>query len=528
MNKHKKPRTLDYAYIVDDNEKNSKIEVEDNVQVPSEELYDLPDQEYNKNLNSNSPNFKYKRFQEFSEKEDNTTNSKIKLPKFLHNLTNKNNQPPKDFTKAKVDNISGEPGKVFSFNKINEENEPVENLNSIGSIFNSDHEQISGLRRVFKKSLTFLAIHSFLFFILTLVGLNFFKFNIFFNLLIFFLSLSFTNIFYIIVADRSYIWVSILAQLVLLIFTNSFVGLAFSPITLVFILLILLLSYLAYSELEKVQLSSRLFSISHITSEGTRILLTSSILIICLGIFNGMMHEGSSNFVDRTLLKNNLLIDSFLIGENAKLATNYYLMGGKFSLNAENQIVYFDRNTNKSRQATYADFLTENYQSISVLTQKEEKEIRNSCGSIDVNTSECDKKVKEEVNKRLETWKQLKYKQLETDYNLVELDTRLELENFRYITRAFYINQINDLENTENNNANALIPVDFLPIKISDIVPMVIPATISIVVFFVFTIFRFLVNWISLIFTWVIWKILVWAGFVNIDIETVEAEIVSI
>lgn len=540
MSKYKKSHTLDYAYIIDNKEKNLENENQANSQVFSEPKFTTPNSFQNSdestksevnpiadNNNFNNPSFQYKRFQDpiLEEKEDRFSISKIKLPNFLQDKDANKNSSNKDLTKNEVDNISN-PGKVLPFNQT-EESQYNANLNSIGSIFNNDHEEISGLRRVFKKSITFLAIHLILFLTLTFVGLNFFKFSPIFSFLILFLNISFTNIFYIVVADRSYIWISILAQGILLIFANSFFGLAFNPITLILILLILLLAYLGYSELEKIQLSSRLFSISHITSETTRILLTAFTITICLGIFNGMLSEGSSNFVDRVLLRNNFLMDIFLIGENPKLATNYYLMGGKFSLDAEKKITYFDRNTNKSRQAVYADFLSENYQSISVLTQKEENDLRSTCG-IDSDTPECNAKVKEEINKRLDVWKQLKYKGLETEHNLVALETPLDKENFRYITREFYIGQINDLENTKSNDADSLIPTDFLPIKISSIIPTVIPALVAITVFFLFSVFKFFVIWISLISTWVIWKILVWAGFVQIDIETVEAEIVSI
>ena len=431
---------------------------------------------------------------------------KIKLPKFL---TNPFSQKPSNLEEKE------------DYDKEETDDDP-ENINSIASVFSRDHEEVDGLRRVFKKSLSFLLIHLTLFLGLSLSGLFFFSLNPFLTLIIAVLYLVFTNIFYIIVADKSYVFLAILTQAILLVFSNSLFGLGFNPITLIITFIVVLFNYLAYSELEKIQLSSRLFSISHITGESTRILLTAMMLIISLGVFNSIISEGSSNFIERVLLSNDFIMDNFVIDGRSTFSTNRYLMGGQFTINASNNVRYFDRLNNGFRNATFRDFLKENYRSSDVLTPAEQDSIRGSCET-GFNSPECDQRIRNREDELLKAWNEEAYSSLATKRGLnLEFEDELTGNDLRVLTKQLYQNQINQFEAVDGEND--LIPDWLLLVPLSS----VIPAFFAIGIFFLLSVSKFIFAWTASFISLVVWTILKWTGVVQIDIETVESEIVTI
>jgi len=403
------------------------------------------------------------------------------------------------------------------------------NPNSISSIFSKDRNEASGINRVFKKSIIFLAIQLITFLGLILVSLNFFS-NFALNILILVTSVAITNIFFIIVADRSYVWLSLLSQFLMIIVAHSFLGLAFNPITIVLTLLVILFNYLAYSELEKVQLSSRLFSISHITAESSRILLTSSIILLSLGIFNSIIYEGTNTgknlgsrpFLDRVIFSNKFIADNVLIGTTRSLSVNRFLVsGGMYKEPGSNRIVYDEasKTGTVTKQATFGYFLEENYEFTKVLTTKEEADFRQlNCNDVGIESKTCGERVQVEINKKLDDWKNKKYSNL--NFNL---DTPLTTTNYRVATKQFYLNQVENFESDKSDNTS-FIDSSLLLIPLTSI----IPAIFAIMVLLLGFVFRFILGWLAFAVNFIIWKTLVWVGFAQIDIETVEAEIVSI
>jgi hypothetical protein len=499
-------------------------------------------QPYDKN-HSLTPNFvKYKKFVELEEEAQDTldisgSDSKSGFSGFLKNVSLK----PK----------AGMPG-FLDLNKKKEkansdktkDNTPGVGINSIGSIFSKDHEEVNGLRRVFKKSIVFLSLHIIFFLGLTLAGLNFFNINILFSLLALISYVAITNIFFIVVADRSYVFIGLLIEFILLILVNTIFGLAglgFHPITLAFTAIILLFTYLAYAELEKIQLSSRLFSISHITSESTRILLTIALLITSLGIFNSIKAEGSGDFVERVIfnssfLGENFLMDTFILDASSRLTLNGYLMDGGFAPGSTTElpsstfsladgapIIYFDSTTLTSRNATFRDFLIENYDNETLISEKDERQIRTNCpGSFD--SQECDEAVVLRENEILEGFRADAYTNLEARGLNLEFDSELNVQQFRELTKQHYQNRISDLESVEENQENSIIPTELLIVPIDSI----IPAFVAVGVYIVLFLLKFLFSWASFILASITWSLLKLAGVVQIDIETVESEIVTI
>jgi hypothetical protein len=403
------------------------------------------------------------------------------------------------------------------------------NPNSIGSIFKKDRNEITGVNRVFKKSISLLSVFLFSFLALVIVSLNWFSTNLFISLSLFVFFVAISNIFYIIVADRSYVWLSLLGEFLLIIIASSFTGQGFTAITLLSGLLIILFTYLAYAELEKVQLSSRLFSISQITQESTRILMTSATILIALGIYNGIINEGnidgknqgSGPFINRVVLKNKFIMENVILGRNKTLSINRYLMDGKFYRESGGDRIFFDvssRTGVTARQATFGNFLENNYKNPTLISEKESEDFKATNCSGDINTPACDQLLQDEKNLRLNEWKDEAYSNIP-----LTLDTKLDKNNFSLISQQFYLNRLNDFENAKGGENN-LIPESLLIIPLKTL----IPAIIAIGVFVLLYLSRFLFAWFILFGTWIIWKILNIFGFVQIDVETVEAEIVSI
>lgn len=402
------------------------------------------------------------------------------------------------------------------------------NPNSVAAMLSGNSEEYSGVGRVFRKSIIGAVFFLVSLIFLIIISINWFNFSIFLNIigLIFFVSI--TNIFFIIVADRSYIWLSIFLQFLTLIFSFSLLGQGFSNITLFLSFLSSLLTFLAYIELEKNQLSSRLFSISQITAESSRILLTVVILITVLGIFNSILSEGKNGdryssipFIQRVFLKNKFIMDNIIIGNNKTLSLNRFVMGGKLYKDSGSNKILYDVSTKNgiiAKQATFEVFLEFNYKSNFVLTDKEIDDIQLSSCEGDVTTSDCQQKITTEKRRKLEEFKNERYSSLE-----YELDTPLTVENLSKIAIEYYSFRINDLENPQDKE-NSPIPENLLIIPLNQIIIALISISILILLF----IFKFLLGFLSFISTWIIWKILILTGLVQIDIETVEAEIVSI
>lgn len=401
--------------------------------------------------------------------------------------------------------------------------------NSLMVLFDKEREDSSGVDRVFKKSLFLLITFLISFLWLVIVSLNLFSFSILVSFLSIVTFVAISNLFYVLVADRSYVLLSILGQAVIIILTSSFLGLGFSAVTLVVTFLISLFTFIAYTELEKAQLSSRLFSISQITLESSRVLFTAVILLLSLGAFNSIIHEGwvgdknygSTKFVDRIFLQNTSLMNKYIVGDNKTLSVNRYLMSGKLYQDVATEKIVYEvagKTGSTIKQATLATFLEFNYKNPDVLSEKDLDEITSGQCNGKADSEDCKKIISSEKNNRLEEFRKSSYPGLK-----LELDTPLTLTNFSEVSRQYYLNRISDFENPKIAD-DSIIPQNLVLIPLNQL----IPAVVAIAIFIVLFIFKFVLGWFTLMLSWVFWKILVLAGFVHVEVETVEAEIVSI
>ncbi len=401
------------------------------------------------------------------------------------------------------------------------------NPNSFASIFNRDHQHVSGVKRVFKKSFSLMILSVLTGEAVLLLGISLFQTNPL-NILICALAYSvFTNIFFIVLADRSYFWISLFAQLVLAITAYLFLGYGLNKISIAILFAICVLIYFAYSEIEKVQLSSRLFSISSVTSYATRILSTVIILFICLSVFNKASHDGTDVYFRDNFLNNSFIMNNAIIGNNAKLGNfslNRFFAGTKYTIDGNSVKTYMKlpKDTTATLQnATLGDFLTLNYRPNEDLMSRSEKDdIEGDCRL--KNDLNCDAKIEALKNDRLEKWKREAYPTISWS-----VQTELTVERYKELSKQFYTNQIRAFNNEKATSQSSeftqtLTKYLFLPRN------QILPTFLVVVIFLVLSIIKPLYNFLVFLCTLVIWQILKLTKFIRIDVETVEAEVVGI
>lgn len=469
-----------------------------------------------------SPVYTHKKFDQTkpSTKVISDAETSFALPNFLQKVL-----PNSKIDENKISNQIMDKGiKMLPFSASFDSKNP----NSFSYSFNREHEEVFGVQRVFKKSIAFLIFNIIIFSFLVIASLNFFSTSFFVTAIIAICYVVVSNIFFIIVADISYVFLSLFAQTFVLLIINSFIGLGFSTVTLVLVAIIFALIYLSYKDLEKVQLSSRLFSIAHITTESTRILTTVVILVLAMGVFNKAVYQGSESFVGDYFLNTEepFWLDNILIGKYPNLSLNRVLMKGKFT--PENNLIKTNvvkNNTTYKETAKFSDFLSQNFKyGEASLTEDRRDEILSNCDKKVVGT--CDNLLNGEKNKNLENWRKEGYSKLP-----YTLETELTVPKFREVTRQFYLLEI------QRFNSNSLTSKDSTATNgVADnlskflIVPKsyIIPAVFSLILLLILTITKPIFNWLAFLLTFLVWNILKLTGFVKIDIENVEAEIVGI
>jgi len=458
--------------------------------------------ENKENLNTENDNI--------NELHSNDTPVQNSLPKFLsNNFKNKKSKSDLALESTKLD-FSSEKEDLKEKNSKSRQLLPFSdskknnfNPNSFSSVFNREHEQITGIQRVFRKSMIFMVITILLASILGVIGLNLFVINPLVTVLFLAGFVAISNIFYIVVADRSYVWLCLTIQAIFIIIINNFVGQGFNLITLLSTLVITMLSYISYTELEKVQLGSRLFSISHITKESTRASLSIALLIVCVSSFNGMLNMNSAEFVDNIVFKYPIIRENFILGNPTssifapveRISVNSILINGSSNFGKGNT------------KFTFGDFLAENYKGGSIVTTAEIEDITAGC----TKTPErlC---AQELINKKTEDYRKESYEDLP-----YTIDTVLGEKEYNEVSKAFYVNMVEDFIKGSGSNDYILIPRTFI-----------IPAGVAAFIYLISILLRPLFGIISFIFTWLLWAFLKVIGFAQIEIETVEAEVVSI
>jgi hypothetical protein len=408
---------------------------------------------------------------------------------------------------------------------------------------------ISVNQRVFQKSIIFIIIDLLAFLFLTIISLNLFNLNlgqglaslinsdqiavlnIVSSFVISFIfigvSTAFTNVLFIIIPERNYLFISLLLKTMIVLGVHATIGMGFTLFTGLIILLYILNTYLGYSELEKNQLSSRIFNISHITTECTRILSLAGLSLIALGLFNQIIAYSTPNngvfndaesFISKVLFADNSLVDNVLIGVKSggnSNGVNNVFFNKAFTFQ-NNRLI----NRNNQNPVTLGNFLELSRPEL-VLSEDEELVLKNKCTKEKV--SNCSELIKQKNEARINEWKNENYPTLKD----TTIQTTIDLPIYRTITKQYYLSSIKDISKdgaTESARSNIPGFVSFLNFPPKYIIPAIFTFIYVIILF----ILRPIIHWLTGIITWIVWTILKLIGFTKIDIETVEAEVVSI
>jgi len=403
-----------------------------------------------------------------------------------------------------------------------------------------------GQGRVLRKSVIFLIASVLSFAVLNFVGINLFSLgsnmilSFVFGILSLVLYIICTNIFFIILADKLYFWVNLGCHFLVLIFLHSLIG-QLSLLTLIVAFAVVIFVFFAYTDLEKTQLGSRLFTISNITGESTRVLLTLTTIILCLGVFNSIISQGteggkfvsSENYFSQIFLENDFIVDNILIGRQSSVPNSEgQSVGRNFGLNT----AFMGRSPNvlsvsggslkkqvdgEVKNATFADFLANNYRPAEVImTPSEIQDLEVKCTKEKI--ANCDAKIEKVKLEKLSIWKKEAYSKIN-----FELETEIDTPKFRQIVRAYYRNFIKSLgaetKDISNQSNSQIVP--FLPSLSAN---LLVPAIFTFLVYILLMILRPLISLVVTIGSWITWSLLKKIGFVHIEIENVQAETVSI
>jgi len=413
--------------------------------------------------------------------------SKLGLPSFL----NRSTKPPVAIANP-VNSTENETKQTSSF--TNDDN------NSLTSIFKRDQDEISNIKRVFRKSIMFLTL-ALLSFGLSSLASSSFVFQSFLALVFTgFGFIALTNIFFIIVAHRTYVWLFLIGQFIILSITQYPFSTNLSTLIIGFV--VVLLTYLAYLDLEKVQLGSRLFSIPYIVGESTKILSSVLIFIVCLSSFNQISAKGLDKFLGESLLTVPVFMDKVAL----PAYQNVVVKGSGLEIS--------DNGNATVKSLICADRkIVCNTKNNTVLVQEEYVKLSKQCEDTLLPEADCAALKDKSEQAVLSTY-------LNQDLSglSLSLNTRLTSSNYQPVLSQVIQTKIKKFVDPSK--------FSFLPASVPS--TSIIPFIVSLILFIILSIFKFILVWFGYIVTWILWKLLQITGFVRLDIEMVEAEIVGI
>lgn len=393
--------------------------------------------------------------------------------------------------------------------------EKATNLNSFSSIFNKDSSSITGVKRVFKKSLAMMVLSFLSFAFLSFLSLHLFSIDLLWILVLQIIFITTTNIFYIVVADRSYVIIGLGLQALAFITAHSFIGQGFSIPTFFVLFVAITLIYFSYSDVEKTQLSSRLFSINHITSDSVRMLGTTVSLVLAIGMFNSALSAGSETFLREEVFNNNFVSEYIIIGDILP-GINKLFLGEVDQFKSADEMILrasLPEEDPESNLNLYT-FIYYNYfirGGNSIFSDKEASDLRLD-SSINFKT-EVDRISRE----RAEDFRQEVYKRL--PYNL---DTVLSKDKYKQVLEETYVYIATKFESGSNASLSEITNIPLIPRN------YILPGSLAIIVFALSFMVNFVLRYIVHFITSLLWFVLRKFDFARIDVENVEAEVVTI
>lgn len=385
-------------------------------------------------------------------------------------------------------------------------------------------------RRVFQKTITllFLDLAIFAGFVFCSINLFFLNSNIiisfFIGILVMISYVIVTNIFYIILSEKKYLWILLFSKAILFLVLSSFISQLFSLITIVGVIIVFLMTYISYVELEKIQLGSRLFAISSIVSESTRVLVTMCIFIISLCTLNQIIYQGSDQngkfidggkFVERVFLNNDYFAKKVLMGIDSPVKGK----GGLNNIFINKNLNFSGGNLNLNNRESFTvrDFLILNYKTSELVNETELSTINEKCQK---NKELCDLETRKVADEKLAVLRNESFPNLGPEIiNSSVIDESL----YRKLTTQFYLNLIKANSGDLKDANVASVPLINLFSQ-----KYIIPGVFSLFIFIFLTLIRPIIFLIINIGTFLFWHFMRLVRFARIEIETVESEVVSI
>jgi hypothetical protein len=497
----------------------------------------------NKNVgyqqNSQYNNNKHNSFESTTQNTDNrqsyqSATDNLDLPKFLTKNQFKsqgNNQNSTNHGRKRIDmnqtNQTNSSPKALTYLSPQYDQDP----GSFTSTFSNDNQKVENNFRVFQKTLLFMALQLISYFALifafltggvnNIFALPFNLYNVVTNNLSIsslFSSLSgivlvgiltviyttFSCLFAVIVADRIYVWVSLLVQLVSLIFCFSFLGLGFTLPTILVSILCASMFYFGYLEIEKIQVSSRLFNIQYITNESVKLFTQIAMLTATLVIFNTIIFESPKNFLVNRVLTNEYATN-FLVEKKPLLKGDYTVDKTK------------DEVLNKAdkQPLTIVDFLTLNYD-LGINQKCIATETESKCDLKAEKLQKVVKLIEANYNDNSVNSSIFKQKNIEEPLNQIE---------FKQLLKEFYVQKFSvDISKGLDRQEFAFIG-KLLGVEGGS---WFLPAIAALFFYILMVIIKPILHFIANIFIWIIWKTMILTGFTKVNVELVESEIISI
>ena len=355
------------------------------------------------------------------------------------------------------------------------------------------------------------------------------------SLLLFFLPTAFYTatsiILFIILSDKKILWLSLVLQTAIAILYAMFLGQGSSFVVIFGTLFNLFFGYVGYLDLEKHQVSSRIFTLGAMARDTNKTLTIISIITLTMILYSSIAGLGSKTFTQTYLLNSTSKVEEVIV----KTGINKIMNSTGLGPNPFDNYIYLDEKVlelNEKRDKIpliFRSFLKSSY-----LYEKTKESLKSFAGAeclAKVSFSPIDCKYKLDINDEV----LLEYRNQKFPTFAVELASELTKSDTLLLNRDYYADLLASFEKADIKSTKALgtnnIATDILD-RIVTITKQLqsafLPAIIALIAFAIFYIIKQLAIWLNFIVLYIAWNLLVYFKFVKIQTEICEAEIIVV
>jgi hypothetical protein len=352
-------------------------------------------------------------------------------------------------------------------------------------------------------------------------------------LLLFFIPTAFYTVtsllLFIVLSDKKILWLSLVLQMIIAILYSVFLGQGSSFVVIFGSLFNLFFGYVGYLDLEKHQLSSRIFTLGGIARDTNKTLTIISIITLTIILYSSIAGLGSKVFIQNYLLNSNSKVEELVV----KTGINKLLNSSGLGPNPFDNYSYLDQKViEQNDKKEKIPLLFRSFLKSSYLYQKSKESLKSLEGSeclakISLNPIDC--KYKLAINDEI----LLEYRNFKYPSYSIELASELTKNDILALNRDYIADLLANFETVEIKPArgteNAITDVlNKIAVLVKQMQSSFLPAIISVLVFILFYIIKQIAIWINFLLLYIVWNILLYFKFVKIQTETCEAEIISL